>query len=70
MTTLAETVTLLWQGQATRPALYEYFLVGAAVVVLVWVFYRAVRVSVWPREDDPGHIKRLVLEDEEKKANE
>lgn len=62
---------LAWQmhaGHATaaRPALYEYLLVAGAVVVLVWVFYLAIRVSVWPGEEEPNHIKRMILEDEEK----
>lgn len=69
------TTALAWQAHpghspAARPALYEYLLVGGAVVVLVWVFYLAIRVSVWPGEEEPDHIKRLILEDEEKGSHE
>lgn len=72
---ISVTTALAWQAHsghvpAARPALYEYVLVGGAVVVLVWVFYLAIRVSVWPGEEEPDHIKRLILEDREKGSHE
>ncbi|MFQ5695091.1 MAG: hypothetical protein ACE5HB_03800 [Terriglobia bacterium] len=63
-------VPALWQAGAAPPAFYEYLLVGAAVIVTGWALYRAVVVTLRPREDDPNHIKRLVLEDEEGKRHE
>ncbi len=66
---------LLWQGHtghsaAGRPAFYEYLLVAVAVVVLVWVLYLAVRLTVRPGEEEKNHIKRLILEEGESKPNE
>lgn len=57
-------------GGSAPPHLYEYFLVGVAVVVLVWVFYLAVRMTLRPGEEEKDHIKRLVLEDEERHSHE
>ncbi|HKZ53581.1 MAG TPA: hypothetical protein VJ085_09930 [Candidatus Acidoferrales bacterium] len=62
---------LFWQGHsghsaAARPAFYEYLLVAVAVVVLVWVLYLAVRMTVRPGEEREDHIKRLILEEESK----
>jgi hypothetical protein len=53
----------------THPALYEYILVGVSVVVLVWVFYLAVRVTVRPGEEQEDHIKRRILEEGETNLN-
>lgn len=54
---------------ANLPAFYEYVLVAIAVVVMVWAVYKAVRVSVHPGEEEPNHIKRLILEDEDAKSH-
>ena len=51
------------------PAFYEYLLVGVAVVVTAWALIVAVRVSVRPGEDNPKHIKRMILEDEDNGSN-
>jgi len=66
---------LFWQGHsghsaAARPAFYEYLLVAVAVVVLAWVLYLAVRMTVRPGEKEKNHIKRLILEEGESKPNE
>lgn len=73
MSALAVLGLLLGQGgssSSASPHPYEYFLVGVAVVVLVWVFYLAVRMTLRPGEENKDHIKRLVLEDEEKHSHE
>lgn len=43
----------------------EWVLVGLAVLLVVWVIYRAVVLTLRPGEDDPDHIKRKILEDDE-----
>lgn len=73
--TLLLLALLLWQRHAghpaaARPAFYEYLLVAVAVVVLVWVLYLAVRLTVRPGEKEKDHIKRLILEEGESKPNE
>ena len=50
---------------ASRPALYEYLLVGVAAVAAAWTIYLAVRYTLRPGEDNPDHIKRRILEDED-----
>ena len=39
--------------------------VGLAGLLVVWVIWRAVILTVRPGEDDPHHIKRMILEDDE-----
>lgn len=36
-----------------------------AAITVVYSFYRAIRVSIWPVEQDPGHIKYRILEEDE-----
>ncbi len=36
-----------------------------AAVVLIYAFYRALLLTLWPGEQDSQHIKWRVLEDEE-----
>jgi len=48
-----------------RPELYEYALVGIAIVAAAWTIYLAVRYTLRPGENSPDHIKRRILEDEE-----
>jgi len=67
--------SLFWQGHsghsaAAGPAFYEYLLVAVAVVVLVWVLYLAVRMTVRPGEEQEDHIKRLILKEGESQPNE
>ena len=54
----------------SRPAAYEYVLVGIAVLVTAWVIVRAIRVTLRPGEEQKDHIKRVVLEDEGKQRHE
>ena len=51
-------------GSGTRPAPYEYVLVGLAIVGMLWTLYLAVRYTLRPGEDRPDHIKRSILDDE------
>lgn len=53
-------------GGSARPAFYEYVLVAAAAVVMVWTLYLAFRYTVRPGEQNPDHIKRRILEDEDR----
>ena len=43
---------------------FEYVLVIAAAIVLVWALGLALRYTVRPRETDPDHIKRRILVDD------
>ena len=52
-------------GAAGRPDLFEYVLVGIAIVAAAWTIYLAVRYTVRPGENSPDHIKRRILEDED-----
>ena len=36
-----------------------------ATLILVYAFYKAVALTIWPGESNPEHIKRRVLVDEE-----
>lgn len=46
--------------------LVDASLVGLAVAVVLWAFYAAIRHTVQPGEEDPGHVKRRILtEDDE-----
>lgn len=42
----------------------EWVGVGLAALLVVWVIWRAVILTVRPGEDDPDHIKRQVLRDD------
>ena len=37
---------------------------GLAALLVVWVIWRTVVLTIRPGEDDPNHIKRMILEDE------
>ena len=49
---------------AAHPSSFEYVLVVAAAIVLLWTLGLALRYTVHPRETDPRHIKRRILIDE------
>ena len=49
---------------ASHAFAFEYVLVFAAAIVLVWTLVLALRYTVRPRETDPDHIKRRILDDE------
>ena len=42
----------------------EWTAIGVAALLVVWVIWRAIVLTVRPGEDDPHHIKRLILEDD------
>ena len=69
MTTLATLLAFLQahagHGAAARPDLFEYVLVGIAIVAAAWTIYLAVRYTLRPGENSPDHIKRRILEDED-----
>ncbi len=52
-------------GAGARPTLFEYVLVGIAIVAAAWTIYLAVRYTVRPGESNPDHIKRRILDDED-----
>ena len=49
---------------ASHASVFEYVLVLAAAIVVVWTLGLALRYTVRPGETDPGHIKRRILMDE------
>ena len=49
---------------AFHASAFEYILVFVAAVVMVWTLVLALRYTVRPRETDPEHIKRRILDDE------
>jgi len=49
---------------ASHVSAFEYVLVVAAAIVVVWTLGLALRYTVRPGETDPGHIKRRILMDE------
>ena len=51
-------------AHASHASIFEYVLVVAAAIVLVWTLVLALRYTVRPRETDPDHIKRRILIDE------
>ena len=51
-------------AHASHASVFEYVLVFAAAIVLVWTLGLALRYTVRPRETDPDHIKRRILIDE------
>ncbi|MHC5010445.1 MAG: hypothetical protein ACYTG6_05755 [Planctomycetota bacterium] len=42
--------------------------VGLAAIVTLWVIWKAVVYTFRPGEEDPGHIKRLILDEETERA--
>ena len=51
-------------AHASHASGLEWMLVLAAAVVLVWSLSLALRYTIRPGENDPGHIKRRILFDE------
>jgi hypothetical protein len=39
--------------------------VTIASIIVVYSFYRAVKVSIWPQEEDQEHIKNRILKEDE-----
>lgn len=48
-----------------RIGLFDGALVALAAAVVVWTVYAAVRYTVRPGEEDPQHVKRRILIDED-----
>ena len=42
----------------------QWVLVVLSALLVVWVIWRAVVLTVRPNEDDPNHIKRSILDEE------
>jgi hypothetical protein len=42
----------------------EWMGVGLAGVFVVWVIWRAVVLTIHPGEEEPDHIKRMILDDD------
>ena len=42
----------------------EWLLIALAGLLVVWVIWRAIVLTVRPGEDDPHHIKRSILDDD------
>ena len=42
---------------------YEWVLVGVAGLAAAWSIWKAVVYTVRPGEQDPAHVKRLILDD-------
>lgn len=42
---------------------FEWVLVGVAALAAAWSIWKAVGYTLRPGEDDPGHVKRLILDD-------
>ena len=57
-------MTMHHAAGASHASVFEYVLVLAAAIVLVWTLGLALRYTLRPREADPGHIKRRILIDE------
>lgn len=48
--------------------LVDASLVGLAAAVVLWAFYAAIRYTARPGEEDPDHVKRRILtEDDEER---
>jgi hypothetical protein len=45
-------------------SIFELAIVLLAFLVVVYAFYKAITLSLWPGETSKNHIKRTVLEDD------
>ena len=43
---------------------FEWLLVGLAALLVVWVIWRAVVLTIHPGEEEADHIKRMILDDD------
>ncbi len=68
MSTLREIMASVWCGPqaAADPAALDRVLVGVASAIVVFAFYKALRHTLWPGERDRTHIKRRILDEEER----
>ncbi len=44
-------------------SVFDLLLATAALVIVLWSFYLAVRYTFWPGETSSDHIKSRVLDD-------
>jgi hypothetical protein len=51
-------------GDASSPSVFEWAVVAAAALVLLWALGLAIRYTVHPGEADVTHIKHRILLDE------
>jgi len=51
-------------AHASHASPFEWLLVCAAAVILVFSLVAAFRYTLSPGETDPGHIKHRILDDE------
>lgn len=42
---------------------FGWFIVAAAVAIVIYTFYFAISRAIWPGETDPSHIKYRILND-------
>ena len=68
MSTLREIMASAWCGPqaAAGPAPLDWVLVGVASAIVAFAFYKALRHTLWPGERDRTHIKRRILDEEER----
>ena len=45
-------------------AAWEWALFGAEALVFAWVLWLAIKWTLKPGEEDPGHVKRSILDDD------
>lgn len=50
-------------------SIVDIVLAIAALFVVVWAFYLAVRYTVRPGETSPDHIKRRVLDESDERSS-
>jgi len=58
----------MFSGHGPEPSALHIpgmIIVIIAAITVVYSFYRAIKVSIWPVEKDRGHIKYRILEEDE-----
>lgn len=55
---------------AAPPGFASYVIVAVATVVVAWVLYLAVRMTVSPGESDHSHIKWTILDEPSERKDE
>lgn len=44
----------------------DWAVAGIALITVLAAFYYAIRFTLWPGEKSPDHIKRQILDDDER----
>jgi hypothetical protein len=67
MSTLREAMASAWCGaQSTgEPAALDWALVSVACLVVAYAFYKAIRHTWKPGEEDRKHVKWRILDEED-----